>query len=139
MSVTTVLGSVNWANILITYFSFQRGLKAQGIRRTDLPWRGNFHPYAAYFSFFITVLVLITSGWEAFTPIFDPRRFVVAYVGVVSWIIMILGWKFYKGTKMVQPKTMDLQTGVRDYTLEPEEEEVKKTFIARVKGAIWGG
>ncbi|KAF4964680.1 hypothetical protein FSARC_7387 [Fusarium sarcochroum] len=75
--------------------------------------------------------VLITSGWEVFTPVFDPRRFVVACVGVFAWIVMILGWKFYKGTKMVQPLTMDLQTGVRDYVLEPEDEEVKQTFVAR--------
>lgn len=142
ISLTTVLGAVNWANILLSYFNFHRGLKAQGFSRGDLPWRGILQPYGAYYAAFTTFLVLVFSGWEAFVPKFDPVKFVVGYVGILIWIINILAFKYWKKTKYVTPLAMDLETDVLTVTqLDAEddaESKTKLTFFQRIKGALWG-
>ncbi|KAI9041792.1 putative amino-acid permease [Aspergillus affinis] len=45
VSISIVLGLINWVNIIIIYYCFQRGIKAQGITRAGLPWKGPLQPY----------------------------------------------------------------------------------------------
>ncbi|KAM0550258.1 hypothetical protein ACHAPJ_008927 [Fusarium lateritium] len=47
VSLVTVFGALNWVNILVTYIQFTRGLKAQGISRSSMPYRGSLQPYGA--------------------------------------------------------------------------------------------
>lgn len=61
-SLVTVFALLNWLSILLTYLSFLRGLKAQGIQRNQLPYKGPFQPYGAYYSVFITILALFFQG-----------------------------------------------------------------------------
>ncbi|KAL3961002.1 hypothetical protein ACCO45_006119 [Purpureocillium lilacinum] len=66
VSLSTVLGLINWVNIIVTYICFQKGIHAQGITRAGLPWRGLLQPYAVYITFIITALIIIFSGYTAF-------------------------------------------------------------------------
>lgn len=139
VSLTTVLGAVNWANVLLSYFNFQRGLRAQGLTRSALPWKCPFQPYGAYYSAVVTILILLTSGWQAFVPKFDAATFVVAYVGIAVWVMNILGFKYWKNTKYVTPRSMDLQTNILTVAHADTSELIaEQTILERIKSALFG-
>lgn len=62
VSLVTVFGALNWVSILISYICFSRGLRAQGLRREDMPYRGFLQPYASYVSLALTTLLILFNG-----------------------------------------------------------------------------
>ena len=61
-SLVTVFAVLNWISILISYISFRRALKAQGIPGDDLPFKAILQPYGAYYALFISILVVFFQG-----------------------------------------------------------------------------
>ncbi|OMP88971.1 putative amino-acid permease [Diplodia seriata] len=121
VSLVTVFGALNWVSILISYICFSRGLRAQGIRREDLPYQGFLQPYASYISLVITVLLILFNGFDAFIYRFDASRFVTSYIGVLIFAANYYGWKLFAKTKWVKPKEMDL---VNNCNIEPATETI---------------
>lgn len=59
-NMTSVCGLITWAGIAYTYIRFYNGCKAQGIDRSEFPYRAPFQPYAAYYALiFICVIVSV--------------------------------------------------------------------------------
>lgn len=143
VSVSTVLGLINWLNILMSYFSFLRGLNSQGLSRKDLPWRGPLQPYGACYSVVITVIVIIFNGWSAFVPHFKGPQFITSYIGIVVYLGNIFTWKTLKRTKRVKAGDMDLVTG-RQFLVDTASVESEKKCgmwkrsSQRIKGVLWG-
>ncbi|KAM0185393.1 hypothetical protein ACHAPQ_010021 [Fusarium lateritium] len=116
VSLVTVFGALNWVNVLFTYIRFTRGLKAQGISRSSMPYRGVLQPYGAYFSLSLTILIIIFNGYGAFIPHFKVDTFITSYIGVVVYLGNIVFYKFWRRTKRVPLKEMDLVSGrLTDY------------------------
>jgi Amino acid transporters len=136
VSLSTVLGLQNWINLLVTYFSFLRGLKVQGISPAELPYRGPLQPYGAYFAFFMTALLIFFNGFGAFILHFKVATFVVSYIAVVVYILVIFSWKFWKGTHRVRASEMDLVTNRRIEDEGPAPSN--PPFLSRVWGVIFG-
>ncbi|KAM0414659.1 hypothetical protein ACHAPT_013503 [Fusarium lateritium] len=86
VSLSTVLGLINWVNIIVTYVCFQRGIKAQGITKAGLPWKGPLQPYSVYFTFVATATIIIFSGYSAFVGGFKPAKFITSYLGIVLYL-----------------------------------------------------
>lgn len=62
VSLSTILGLLNWVSILVTYLFFQKGMRVQGIRREILPFTGHLQVTRARITLFFTVLIILTSG-----------------------------------------------------------------------------
>jgi len=62
VSLVTVFALLNWLSILLSYFSFRRALKIQGIPLSDLPYRAPLQPYGAMFSLFWTIVIILFNG-----------------------------------------------------------------------------
>jgi amino acid transporter len=62
VSVTTVLGALNWVNIHLSYFGMLRAMKAQGKDRKDMKYRGPLQPYATYCAFALTTVIIVFNG-----------------------------------------------------------------------------
>lgn len=62
VSLVTVFGTINWINILVSYVSFHRGMRAQGVKRSEMPYRGPFQPYGAWFALGLTILITFFNG-----------------------------------------------------------------------------
>lgn len=62
VSLVTVFGTLNWVSVLLSHINFTRGMKAQGIPRSLMPYRGPLQPYGSYFALAITVLVIFFNG-----------------------------------------------------------------------------
>jgi len=113
VSLVTVFGALNWMSVLISYICMIRGMKAQGIPRSAMPYRNVLLPWGAYIALFITALVIFFNGFAAFMP-FQVDKFITSYIGIPVYIINVIWWKLYKKTKRVKPEEMDLRTGRRD-------------------------
>lgn len=114
VSLVTVFGALNWISILVSYHFMLRGMKAQGIPRSVMPYRNPLLPWGAYIAFVLTALVIIFNGWATFMP-FTVDKFITSYIGIPVYLINILWWKIFKKTKMVNPHEMDLHTGRREW------------------------
>lgn len=78
-NMTSVCGLITWAGICLTYIRFHRGLRAQGIDRTLLPYKSPMQPFAAYFGLIFACIVLFFNGWSVFLKAnypFDTSTFV---------------------------------------------------------------
>lgn len=65
-NMTSVAGLLTWAGIVYTYIRFHKGLKAQGIDRSTLPYRAPLQPYLSYYAFVFILVILFFNGWEVF-------------------------------------------------------------------------
>lgn len=129
VSLVTVFGALNWISVLTSYLGFRRGMKAQGIDRNQLPYRGPLQPYGAWYALGLTILIIIFNGYNAFMPKFDPATFVTCYIGIAVYLINIFGWKFIKRTKRVKANEMDLVTGRREFEVVEELERLGKEKV----------
>ena len=137
VSLSTVLGLINWVNILVTYCCFQQGIKTQGVTRAGLPWKGPLLPYAVYVAFLVTVLIIIFSGYASFIGGFKVDIFITSYLGIAIYLFNIFVFKVLRWTKRVRAEDMGLVSGRHLYD-EEEEEKVKRTFARRLASALWG-
>ncbi|OAL45863.1 dicarboxylic amino acid permease [Pyrenochaeta sp. DS3sAY3a] len=139
VSLVTVFGTINWINILVSYIGFIRGMKSQGIARTEMPYRGPLQPYGAYFALTMTVLIVFFNGYNAFMPKFRIANFMTCYIGVAIYFVNIIGWKFIHKTKRVRAHSMDLFTDRRRFEEMEEEEAIaaqstkKSSFLANLR------
>lgn len=62
VSLVTVFGTLNWVSVLLSYINFTRGMSAQGIPRSSMPYRGPLQPYGSYVALIITILVVFFNG-----------------------------------------------------------------------------
>ncbi len=62
VSLVTVFAVLNWIAILISFLSFRRALKAQGIQLQELPYVGFLQPFGSYFALFVSFTVLLFNG-----------------------------------------------------------------------------
>ncbi|PNP60718.1 hypothetical protein FNYG_14544 [Fusarium nygamai] len=115
VSLVTVFAVMNWVAILVSHIRFRQALKAQGIAVTDLPYVGALQPYGSYFSLFISLLVIVFNGYDAFIPHFKVDTFVLKYLGTVIFIINITWWKVVHKTKFIPVAEIDLTTGRRQW------------------------
>ncbi|KAK7417450.1 hypothetical protein QQX98_004570 [Neonectria punicea] len=111
VSLVTVFGTLNWVSVLVSYIQFTRGMKAQGIPRSTMPYKGPLQPYGSYVALAITILVIIFNGYNAFIPHFTVDKFVTSYIGIAIYLLNILAYKIWAKTGRVHLHDMDLTTG----------------------------
>ncbi|PLB52536.1 dicarboxylic amino acid permease [Aspergillus steynii IBT 23096] len=122
VNLVTVLGTLNWINILVSYLCFNHGMKVQGIDRSQMPYRNRLQPYGAWFALALTILITFFNGYNAFIPEFTLSSFLTCYLGIVVYLGNICTWKVIRRTKRVKASEMDLVSGRREF----EEEEMAR-------------
>ena len=56
-NMTSVAGLMSWFGICVTYVRFYAGMKAQGIDRRTLPFRGPLQPYLGWYGVISTIVI----------------------------------------------------------------------------------
>ncbi|RKK99196.1 hypothetical protein BFJ70_g17522 [Fusarium oxysporum] len=131
VSLVTVFAVLNWVAILISHIRFRQALKSQGIVAADMPYVGFLQPYGSYFSLFISLLVIVFNGYDAFIPHFKPEVFVLKYLGTVIFIFNFFWWKVSKKTTFWSASDVDLNTGRREW------EETERPEEVHWEGGLW--
>ncbi|KAL2673759.1 hypothetical protein Neosp_012203 [[Neocosmospora] mangrovei] len=136
VSLVTVFAVLNWVAILITHIRFRQALKAQGIATSDLPYEGFMQPYGSYFALFISILIIIFNGYDAFIPHFKVDVFILKYIGTLIFIGNITWWKIVHKTTFWSAETVDLATGRREFEEResPQDEEWNGGLRKKVLG-----
>lgn len=100
---------IDFIVMCVTYIFFHRALKAQGISRDTLPYKGYFQPYSAYIAVFLMICTLGTYGYTTFLPgWWDIGTFFSYYTMVFVAPVTYFGWKITHKTKIVKPLEADL-------------------------------
>ncbi|KAL6246915.1 hypothetical protein RBB50_006222 [Rhinocladiella similis] len=107
VSLGTAGGLINYLTMIITYIFFYRGLRAQGIDRNTLPFKGWGQPYLAYINLAWFPIVLLTFGYTSFVFPWDNATFFSYYTLLLLTPITFGFWKIVKRSKFVKPSEMD--------------------------------
>lgn len=79
-------------------------MKAQGVPRNSLPWKGPFQPYAAWVGFIGSTIITLVAGFPVFLKgNWNTSDFVASYIGIPLFIAPIIGWKLWHRTKVSSP------------------------------------
>jgi yeast amino acid transporter len=92
----------------VTYVFFHRGLQAQGIDRSTLPYKGWGQPYLTWIVIVWYPIILLTFGYISFVGPWDNLTFFSYYTLLILSPLTYGVWKLVKRTKVVKPAEMDL-------------------------------
>ena len=131
ISVSGAATFIAWGCIGITHLRFRRAWRLQGHTSDELPFRALWYPWGAYFISGLNIFLLIIQGYGTLLSPWKPVSFVFSYVIVVLFVILLVFWKFYKKTKLVNLMEVDLQHGRRDFLDSEEGSETGQSIFSR--------
>ncbi|ESZ91145.1 putative amino acid permease [Sclerotinia borealis F-4128] len=117
-----VSNQLAWIAIGVTSIRFRGALEQQG-KTHLLPFKNWTYPWGPWICVLANVVIVLVQGWSSFSPRFSAVDFVSYYVELPVMAIMWLGWKWYKGTRVVGYAEMDLETDVHVVGGEEDREE----------------
>ncbi|KAI0475153.1 amino acid permease/ SLC12A domain-containing protein [Xylariaceae sp. FL0804] len=105
---------VAWAFVGVTHLRMRRAWVLQGHSLDELPYRAWLHPWGTWFVVCINTFLVLVSGFSVFVGGFAAVDFVFSYIVLVIFAVLYVGWKLFKGTRIVDLRTVDLVTGRRE-------------------------
>lgn len=112
VDLVTACQLINYMCVGITYLHFYSALKAQGISRESLPYKGKFQPYTSYFAIGGCVFMILASGYYLFLDGgWNIMWFFLTYAMIAFFSVAMVFWKIYKRSVYIKPGTADLQMG----------------------------
>ncbi len=77
-----------------------QALRAQGTSRDSLVFQVQMQPYLSIYGFFVSELILLTNRLTIFI-VWGTSDFFVAYISLISFIVLYLGHKVVFRTRLV--------------------------------------
>lgn len=134
VSLVTAAALIDYIVICVTYLRFYYATRAQRIERSSFPYVGKLQPFCGWAGLVGMVLVTLFYGYTAFrSPSLAP--FFFHYTMVIVNPLLYLGWKVFKGTRLVSLKELDLvwERPVID-AYEASLTEPPTTFMSEMAG-----
>jgi lysine-specific permease len=108
LNASGMCGFITWLGIAISHYRFRRAYVAQGRDLNDLPYRARWFPFGPIFAFVLCIIVIVGQNYQAFTgDQIDWSGALVAYLSVPLFLVLWLGYKFIKKTKVVPLQECD--------------------------------
>lgn len=102
MNAVGVTGFIFWLGIAASHYRFRKAYIAQGYSLDDLPYKSKWFPFGPIFSFVLCFFVLLAQNYQAFIgDDINWASVIAAYLGIPFFLIMWLGYKFIKKTKVI--------------------------------------
>lgn len=138
-SLAGIAGLITWFAIAFSHYRFRKAMIVQGKDLNQLPYIAPGHPYMNLISIGACAVIILISGWSYFVPA-DPIGLVGSYGGLVIALGGYIILRIWKKTKLIPLEEIDLDTGVRYFSIEEldaEKEELKnETFWQKLIAAI---
>lgn len=131
-----VSNQIAWVSIGITSLRFRAAVKLQG-KEHLLPFKNWTYPWGPWICVVLNIFIILVQGWSSFSPKFAAVDFVSYYLELAVMLVMYVGWKVFKKTKIVGLAEMDLESDVHtisDVDLKAEEQE--RTKLGKVKKVL---
>lgn len=122
-SIVGVSNQLSWIAIGISSLRFRAAIKLQN-KEHLLPFKNWTYPWGPWFAVILNSFLVLVQGWSCFSPVFSVVSFFSFYVELPIMLVMFVGWKLLKRTKLVKLDEMDLETDT--YTLEDLEPTADK-------------
>ncbi|MFC4893089.1 amino acid permease [Pseudofrancisella aestuarii] len=113
INVSSLAGFIAWFSIALSHYRFRRAYVKQGKKLEDLPYQSKLFPWAPIIALTLVSIVIVGQGvyifkqhgltWESLAV-----NFISTYIGLIVFIVIYLGYKFIKGTKVVKLEECDL-------------------------------
>lgn len=119
MTICATSGEIVWACMCLCFIRYYYGLR----RRTDLvlrdlpsfPYRGPFQPFMAYFGLFGGMLTVLMTGVSCFLKgKWSYEFFFTSYGSLILFFLSYFGYKFVKGTKVLDLDQIQLDIGRKE-------------------------
>lgn len=95
-------GFLSWLGISITHYRFRKAYIAQGRNLKQLPYVSKFFPFGPILSTVLCLVTILGQNYSAFTGSeIDWYGVLVSYIGLPLFLLLYLGYKVIKKTKMV--------------------------------------
>lgn len=128
VNLITACQLINFCIICLQYVFFYRALKAQGISRDTLPFKGWFQPWLAIIGGSMSFVMIFVATYETFLPgQFLIKSFLFQYLMIFIDIAIFVGYKLIWRTKWKKAEEVDLVTGLK------EVEEHEAWFYAQLE------
>ncbi|MGG4155054.1 amino acid permease [Peribacillus muralis] len=102
MNAVGVTGFIFWLGIAASHYRFRKAYIAQGHSLADLPYLSKWFPFGPIFSFVLCFFVLLAQNYQAFLgDHINWAGVMAAYLGIPFFLVMWLGYKFIKKTKVI--------------------------------------
>jgi AAT family amino acid transporter len=131
-NIVGVSNQLSWIAIGIASYRFRTAVRLQG-KEHLLPFKNWTYPWGPLASVVLNSVLVLVQGWSAFSPKFDAVSFVSFYIEIPIMVIMYVGWKILKKTKIVSLDQMDLETDV--YAAEIDHRLPSEGWKAKAKNA----
>lgn len=110
LNASGMSGFIAWLGIALSHYRFRKAFIAQGKDLSILPYRSKFYPFGPIFAFVLCGFVLLGQNYSAFLgDHVDWNGVFVSYIGIPFFLILWLGYKFTKKTKVIPLKECDLE------------------------------
>jgi amino acid transporter len=142
-NLTAACGLLTWWAISFTYIRFHKGMKAQGIDRSTLPYKSifNHNAIAAWYSIILISIILFFSSYNVFLTVggksqWDFPTFITNYLPLFLFPITWGGYKLFKKTKWIRPAEMDFFSGLEEIEADCYDEPPPKNLWEKVWAKI---
>ncbi|MBA9084818.1 lysine-specific permease [Fontibacillus solani] len=114
LNASGMCGFITWLGIAISHFRFRRAFQAQGRDLNELPYKARWFPFGPIFAFVLCIVVILGQNTAVFTgEKIDWYGFVVTYISIPLFLILWLGYKWTKRTKLIPLNECDLSPTVK--------------------------
>lgn len=109
LNASGMSGFIAWLGIAICHYRFRRAFVAQGKDLNLLPYKAKLFPFGPIFAFAVCGFVVLGQNYSAFLgDHIDWNGILVSYIGLPLFLILWLGYKITKKTKLIPLKDCDL-------------------------------
>lgn len=109
LNASGMSGFIAWLGIAICHYRFRRAFVAQGKDINLLTYKSKLFPFGPIFAFAVCAFVILGQNYSAFMgDHIDWNGVLVSYIGLPLFLIIWLGYKFTKKTKLIPLENCDL-------------------------------
>lgn len=110
LNASGMSGFIAWLGIAICHYRFRRAFLVQGKDLNALPYRAKFFPFGPIFALVVCGIVALGQNYAAFMGgQIDWHGILVSYIGIPLFLILWLGYKVTKKTKVIPLDKCDLE------------------------------
>src|SRR6478609_4169633 len=114
LNASGMSGFIAWLGIAISHYRFRRAFVAQGHDLSELPYHAKLFPFGPIFAFILCAVVILGQNYSAFMgDSIDWYGVLVSYIGLPLFLIVWLGYKWTKKSKLIPLK--ECQVTVKKY------------------------
>ncbi|EXJ78827.1 hypothetical protein A1O1_09229 [Capronia coronata CBS 617.96] len=108
-NLTTLCNMICWTCVCVCFIRFHKACVAQGVDRKSFVFRSYFQPYLAWATMIFIGIVMFFNGFATFIgEEFDYQNFIVAYITLVIFAILYVGYRLIRRTKLIPIMAIDL-------------------------------